>query len=70
MSNSKNNEYNKEYKKKNYRTIGLHMSFVDANELDNHVKVTGEKRAAFIKRAVIETVEEETGDLFEDVTES
>lgn len=70
MDSLKKREYADNYRKAHYRSISLHIPFADAEELDNHTKLTGEKRATFIKRAVIETVEEETGDLFEDVTES
>lgn len=69
MSEFNQKEYVSQYKKKNYRSIQIPMSFDDANAFDNHIKLTGEKKAAFIKRAIKETIEEESGISFNEATE-
>lgn len=70
MSSFNQKEYINNYRKTHYRSIQLHMPFEDANKLDDHIKTTGEKRMVFIKRAIKETVEHETGEPFEVATKS
>lgn len=70
MSDFDKKKYDNDYIKNHYRSILLRIPFDDAETLDNHVKDIGEKRMAFIKRAIKETIEDETGATFEEATKS
>lgn len=61
MSDFNKKEYDQKYMKENYKRVSVHLPFEFAEEIDNHIIDTNEKRNTFIKRAVIETIEEMTG---------
>lgn len=62
MSDFNKKEYDKKYAKENYKRVSVHLLYDDAEEIDNHISITQEKRNTFIKRAIKETIEEQTGE--------
>lgn len=56
-SNKKYNAYKVKYAKEHYKRVPLDLDFDMLEQLDEHIKSTGEKRNAFIKRAIMECME-------------
>lgn len=50
-------EYDKNYLKSNYSQIAIRIPIEFRNNVDNHIKKTGEPITQFIKRAISETIE-------------
>ncbi len=50
-------EYEKDWRKKNYKSINLQLPIDTYNNIKEHAATQGEKTQTFIKRAINQTIE-------------